>query len=59
MLMRVIQNMAETVINMGTSIKENVIVPPILHALTWDLTRDHVVKIRQGTPLIMVVLQLR
>jgi hypothetical protein len=50
MLMRVIQNMAEIVINMGTSIKENVMVPAILHALTWDLTRVHVVRIQQGTP---------
>lgn len=48
--------MAEIVINMGTSIKENVIVPPILHALTWELTGAHVVRIQQGTPKIMVVL---
>jgi hypothetical protein len=45
--MRITQNMAEIVINKGTSLKENVIVPPILHALTWDLTRAHVVRIQQ------------
>jgi hypothetical protein len=47
--MIVIQNMAEIVINMGTPIQENVVVQPNLHALPWDLTRAHVVRIWQGT----------